>query len=105
MLYQPVPLSGLLMLADRLGATVSCLMPLKAPAASETLPAASVTVMAAMDWLAPSAKTCGAGVATPEVGSDARWVGDAGPVAMLYQRVTASGLLMLADRLGATVSW
>ena len=53
----------------RVGATVSWLMPLMSAVGVEVLPATSVTVMPACDWLAPSLKVNGAGVVTPEVAS------------------------------------
>ena len=53
----------------RVGATVSCLMPVMVAVGAEVLPATSVTVMPACDWLAPSLNVNGAGVVTPEVAS------------------------------------
>ena len=68
MLYQPVP-AGLLIDSVRVGATVSCLMPVMSAVGAEVLPATSVTVMPRCDWPLPSLNVNGAGVVTPEVAS------------------------------------
>src|SRR4051794_22645356 len=100
-LYQPFDPVTALIDWVKVGATVSCLMPLMVAVAVEVLPATSVTVMPTWVRPLPSLKVNGAGVVTPER-ELATYVMTAGPVLLLYQPVPAE-LLIDCVRVGAVV--
>src|SRR5256885_5245365 len=78
-----------------------------APAEFETLPATSVTVIAAIDWPAPSLNVYFAGVVTPEDGP-ASLAGKSTPPDsghLVIPPAVFSLKIIEADRVGATVSW